>query len=118
MRVLPVSIRPAVVDRMVDSIQFHVSVNISETVLVSAHKYAIDPMHFVESVLPNVNSPFWFDRVCGFKLLRRRGQNSIVPWLVEVVCDCGNEVILTRSTKSQATRSNPKTDGVSADLKG
>ena len=58
---LPVSIRPAVVDRMVDSIQFHVSVNISETELVSAHKYAIDPMHFVESVLPNVNSPFWFD---------------------------------------------------------
>ena len=71
----------------------------------------------VESVPPNVNSPFWFD----YEFVGSNYEDEVKfdsSLTVEVVCDCGNEVILTRSAKSQATRSDPKTDSVSAASKG
>jgi hypothetical protein len=46
-----------------------------------AYTYVIDPVNLVESVPPNVNSPFWSDdEVVGSKDTETRS-DEIVPWL-------------------------------------
>ena len=45
-----------------------------------AYTYVIDPVYFVESVPPNVNSPFLFGcEVVGSKDTETRS-DGIVPW--------------------------------------
>lgn len=69
------------VSRRRRAVQFRVRMEILELELVTtrAYMYVIDPVNLVESVPPNVNSPFWSDdEVVGSKDTETRS-NEIAP---------------------------------------
>ena len=63
------------------TVQFGVRMEILELVTTRAYMYVIDPVNLVESMPPNVNSPFLFDdEVVGSNDTETRS-DEIVPWL-------------------------------------
>jgi hypothetical protein len=67
------------VSRRRRAVQFRVSMEL-ELVTTRAYMFVIDPVNLVESVPPNVNSPFAFDDVVvGSKDTETRS-DGIVPW--------------------------------------
>jgi hypothetical protein len=95
------------VSRRRRAVRFRVSMEVFELepVTTRAYMFVIDPVNLVESVPPNVNSPFWFDDVVvGSKDTETRS-DGIVPWLNRLsvtvgigVFVSGNSVPTVKST--------------------